>query len=459
MTETDAPTPEIEHDHFLEPALYLILSADLVDSTALKHQPLRQYERFSDVPLAEAEGPADDAEAMAEAFDRLSPAWLPKINTFHADITEPFLANWQSYKPAGLDIAKGESPRFWKTRGDEILFRKRLGNFEQASLVMHCWLKAIRAFQKKHDGELSVKSTAWLIGVPFTNSQVVFIRDQEAFEKELNDSERVRFKTNHNPVVRQHYLLHLYFKEWQRFGKHLEVDMVGPSVDQGFRITEHATERRCPVSVELAYILAGANEQLLQWNLKFYGFEKLRGVLNNSAYPLLGLDLWSERETPDSVATHNDNLSNDELETGRLTANARRSLSDAEAALSSRYSVKNNDGSLIDYLRNYVWAHHPYLMVPYIYRLDSHEPEGKNHHICANSKVPSADFRDQQHELDRIEARFRATAKRRYEIWCNWLRMSETLQPPNKDQEPDDLEPERQSPQARTWLSLFRKRS
>ena len=459
MTETDAPTPEIEHGHFLEPALYLILSADLVDSTALKHQPLRQYERFSDVPLAEAEGPADDAEAMAEAFDRLSPAWLSKINTFHADITEPFLANWQSYKPDGLNIAKGESPRFWKTRGDEILFRKRLGNFKQASLVVHCWLKAIRAFQKKHAGELSVKSTAWLIGVPFTNSQVVFIRDKGAFEEELSESERVRFTTNHNPVVRQHYLLHLFFEEWERFGKHLEVDMVGPSVDQGFRITEHATERRCPISVELAYILVEASQQLLPWRLKFYGFERLKGVLNNSAYPSLGLDLWSDLDLTDTNSLPAAPVDDDEQRTARLVDNAKRSVSKAEGTLSSRYSVKNHDRKLIEYLRNYIWAHHPYLMVPYIYRLDSKPAQGQYHHVCENHDEPSADFRDQQAELVRMETLFRATAKRRYEIWCNWLRVSETLQPSSQDQQLVDLEPERQSPLARTWLSRFTRRS
>lgn len=68
-----------------------------------------------------------------------------------------------------------------------------------------------------------------------------------------------------------------------------QVDVIGPSMDIGFRISKFASDRKFVVSVEIARILSeNANNHL---SIYVDGVEELKGVLNGIAYPIIWIDM------------------------------------------------------------------------------------------------------------------------------------------------------------------------
>ncbi|PCJ17837.1 MAG: hypothetical protein COB02_12270 [Candidatus Cloacimonadota bacterium] len=217
---------------------YLILSVDIVGSTAFKNK----YE---------------------------SREWLPTIKQFYIDFPSHFydeihtlnktnILNKQEFK-----ISK-EFVKIWKYLGDEILFYIDLQAIQKEShaiFYVYAFLKAIDSCKYYKEGrkdkpeitELSSKGTAWIASFPITNSIVV-----------------------KNPI-----------------------DFIGPQIDTGFRLGKFSDPTKFIISVELAWVMLQfysdkSNTTLkndIKINFHFDEMTPLKGVLAGQPYPIIFINL------------------------------------------------------------------------------------------------------------------------------------------------------------------------
>jgi len=159
---------------FLKPRLRIFLSADLIGSTALKHDAL--------LPLRVSE---DEAEG--------APRWLASISDFYFNFAEHFRIAWNATAAemtATDERAGGEAPEQWKAIGDELIYTKEIENRQQLVTTIRAWVSAIREYRKELDkpGRLDVKSYCWTAGFPVLNSEVVFSRGELEDDKYKEDA-------------------------------------------------------------------------------------------------------------------------------------------------------------------------------------------------------------------------------------------------------------------------------
>jgi len=289
----------------LHPRLKLFLSADIVGSTALK-QPF-------------------DLSIVSLDHDK----WQQVIQGFYKQIDEKFKNAWTS---ASISLQKdikerffGESPRFWKTIGDEIVYWKCLSSDEQLRVTLRCWMDVIpkvRSWLKLWDPALDIKCTAWLAEFPVRNKAVwsendFFPTDRHAEGIELNSLEKV---AELSPPTENKILLKLN-DFYERRLSDGSIDFIGPGIDVGFRISQWSSSIRFVIDVDIAYLMsltesswrASRVEQLLpqDWlprrngnfvDIYFGGSHYLKGVLGGSDYPRFWINLSDERSL---YATHN----------------------------------------------------------------------------------------------------------------------------------------------------------
>ncbi len=139
----------------------------------------------------------------------------------------------------------------WKSLGDEIIFVEHIDDTQKIQTYVECFKNAIEKFNSNKKTSSKLKATAWLAETPVTNAV-------------MPDT------TNANAMPRQ-------------------VDVIGPSMDIGFRISKFASDRKFVVSVEIARILSeNVNNHL---SIYIDGVEELKGVLNGIAYPVIWIDM------------------------------------------------------------------------------------------------------------------------------------------------------------------------
>jgi len=128
--------------------LHVFFSADLVDSSALKH---RQSDR-----------------------------WMPVIRQFFDEM--------QNLVRGALDLLRAESPiagalppdlRVWKANGDEILFECRAMRLEEVVLAERAFRKAVGEFNRSvlestNPDRRTVRGTGWAAGFPLRNRRLFF---------------------------------------------------------------------------------------------------------------------------------------------------------------------------------------------------------------------------------------------------------------------------------------------
>ena len=304
---------------YLRPQLRLFLTADIVGSTAYKQRFPSWSEPKSLLGLSA------DASA-AERKKHLHPAWFAPIADFYAQTQTSFHRHWadlqtQAGKDSAFkDIVIGKPPSFWKAIGDEIAFSKRLENAHEAIFAMVAWIKTLedaRALLQSHSQELDVKSAAWLAGFPVRNTEVIFA--PSSFDKDMKTPP----EGDDDFVYRALSRLKAFYDGSGSAGKDEAWirDFVGPSIDTGFRIAGKATPRKFMISVELANLLHHAHDTLpdkgssvlkshLQ-NIQFRydGREQFKGVMGNTPYPLIWIDLDSSDSARDALNAAEDEIS------------------------------------------------------------------------------------------------------------------------------------------------------
>lgn len=262
---------------FLQPRLRIFLSADIVGSTALKQSPLGASKRHEQ-----------------------RTKWFGKIQGFYFEAQTAFLNEFAERREANSDDLSrfGDAPKLWKTVGDEVLFTKVVSDHRQVAQTLHCWMVAVekmRRFIKKDDGRLDIKSSAWIAGFPFRNSEVA-----------VPDGQAVKNDHNGDWILTSGKCLEEYYDGGNK--KDVSIDFIGPNIDIGFRLSGHCSSRKFVISVEIAYILSITNpkEEIGErvFNIYFDGSVPLKGVLGGLNYPLFWLDLSPE----ESLSRYEDKL-------------------------------------------------------------------------------------------------------------------------------------------------------
>lgn len=171
--------------------------------------------------------------------------WLPALYRFFDEFPSRLAETY------GGEL---QPPALWKTLGDEMVFVAELKHHLQVAEHVCRFRDTIAAYReviKDASRKLDLKGAAWLAGFPVGNTALTLHRGLEgnaAFE-----------------------------------------DFLGPSIDNGFRLSKHATPRKFVLSVETAYmLLASARPKDTEVPDVFLERgEELKGVLGGRPYPKL----------------------------------------------------------------------------------------------------------------------------------------------------------------------------
>ncbi len=256
---------------YLAPRLRLFVSLDIQGSTSFKYA-------------------SDNVET-----------WLPIIHWFYIETQSTVERSWlkiaQRLRHDVPAAEPGPEPVFWKSAGDELLFVKEITHPLQCLSAVLAFKDVLvqqnDAIQRRSDGRLKLKATAWLGGFPNLNKEIPLVG---SYADTYGDDATVEDAIVQNTMVQiarldQGTLPH------QR-------DFVGPSIDLGFRLAELATPRRFVVSVELAYVLADMmvrNDLIDRVNLQVDEGQVLKGILNDKEYPVIWVDALSHRSPRSSL--------------------------------------------------------------------------------------------------------------------------------------------------------------
>jgi len=258
---------------FLSPHLRLFLSVDLVGSTALKQHA---DTRLDDAPL-----PSGDLNT----FDS---RWFSVLSTFYQAIERYFSEEWLRACSVDETSPATVAPELWKANGDELLFSKQLQTAEDAYICTCSWMSAMRRYRtqlKEEHPQLDIKCAIWSAGFPFRNSEIVFRPTFGPEQTQLAES-----------TVEQFLLLESWYADTGDRPQ-LRMDFIGPSIDTGFRIADHATPRRITLSVEAAFLLAcvardRSDDQGLTFG--YDGRRELKGVIGGKPYPVFWIDMLAD---------------------------------------------------------------------------------------------------------------------------------------------------------------------
>lgn len=260
-------------ENWEKPRMRLFFSADIIGSTAYKQ------------PSSESNGSKD---------------WFKAVLSFYHQAEQKFSAKWTTFSE-GVHSREsnskwfGAAPELWKTIGDEVLFTKTIEHPIQAAIACHVWIKTLKELKENLQEErgLDVKSTAWVAGFPQKNQEIFLKREKQ---NNFDDEE---------DYIYRNYLYSQRYYEMDDAKKEFIVDFIGPSIDNGFRLSSLASSRKFVISLELAKILSheqSSNEKdperyslgafsLNRFDFRYDGRKTLKGVFNGSAYPVFWIDL------------------------------------------------------------------------------------------------------------------------------------------------------------------------
>lgn len=270
-------------DRFAEPKQILFLSADLVGSTALKQKKRK-------VSALNCHHP-DTQE------------WASTIQFFLENFSDCLDRNWSDRQSDIGDFRKGKlvetrmgsKPILWKMLGDELVYRKFVGNRHQVKETIDIWIRSVHQLCRNFvdqlgNPEISIKSTAWIGEFPIQNK--ILLGSQLSGQRGSLDTGCAK------------RLIALQDFEVNPVQDGLEIDFVGPAIDVGFRLTKKSTPRQFILSIDtmFLYVLselsgklgrkAGSRLSPMVTRIHYEGAEPLPGVLGGVPYPLFWIDMF-----------------------------------------------------------------------------------------------------------------------------------------------------------------------
>ncbi|WP_443750397.1 hypothetical protein [Asticcacaulis solisilvae] len=252
------------------PRLRIFFSIDLCGSTKLKQGVGEAQWKIS-------------GELVQDAWQTVILDFYKEFNTYLSEACETARSkkqSYQSYVPRNFE--------FWKSVGDELLYTAEIEVPDQAMIFTTIWLDALQRYGQKirQIHGLDVKSTAWLAGFPIRNCEVIF---------EVGEPRKLDLEDASLGQARQYVLL----KEWYSGVEHrngLMIDFIGPSIDTGFRVSQHSVPSRMCLSVDLTWMLAqkNSNTDLGELSFHYIGRRQLKGVAGGRDYPIFAVDVPCE---------------------------------------------------------------------------------------------------------------------------------------------------------------------
>ncbi len=291
----------------------IFLSADLVGSTALKYalperitpngkngrNHLEAIDQASLECVSEREKMEAPIPQAAQADDQYEdfrgqtwPRWMGVLKKFYSDFTVEYKGQWKRFgRGCAAELKRTDSgynldpealaePRLWKTLGDELIFVAEVRTAWDVLVLVYSFVEAVKEVRSRKvflENSVDIKATAWYAGFPQKNGMLNLTSLNENRD-DLEDDEK---QTSVNSTV---------------------VDFLGPAMDAGFRISKFSNPSKMPLSVELALTLAlgikrykNFVSRLGKLTFGYDGRESLKGVLRGNPYPVLWVDLVSDR--------------------------------------------------------------------------------------------------------------------------------------------------------------------
>lgn len=261
----DADATAREDLHY--PRHLLILSADIVGSTALK-----QSAGFSPHALETIlTRPGLNDDEKRDEVGKIE-KWFDVLRYFYTASSAQFSSEFAASSD-GEDMSDfGSPPLLWKTVGDEVLFYKDVAKPRQIANTIMAWQKAIRTLRtglKMFEQRLDVKCTAWLAEFPVENKILI------APSASADGSSACSIASTFDDKIRA-----------------CNGDFVGPSIDIGFRLATMSTARKFMISLDVAYFLASVSDDNIA--LHYDGRQYFKGVAGGVAYPTFWIDMGDD---------------------------------------------------------------------------------------------------------------------------------------------------------------------
>ena len=242
-------------------------------------------------------------------MDSVGARWFNALTDFYSQFERTFSRQWKAVLEDEHLLAsswKPEStPSLWKVNGDELIYVHNVTHPNDLVLALLSWQKALLSYREQLDQRpfaLDVKATAWMAGFPIGNHEVAFWSD---LSKNSESTDEPPGKAG------QYYRLNQWYKDQNNAQKSDYIkDYIGPAVDTGFRISQFASARKFPVSIEIAYFLSKSAmepEAIKQLKLRYHGRAAMKGVLGGLPYPVFWIDCVSPS---DALTNAEDGLAN-----------------------------------------------------------------------------------------------------------------------------------------------------
>ncbi|MBF0156806.1 MAG: hypothetical protein HQL57_06430 [Magnetococcales bacterium] len=264
---------------------YLIfMSVDVTGSTAMKQAV---YDKIKSEP-DEKEQAGGSSENESSSKRLLPPDRKPKLAEWRAagvwffqymqaQFKEEWNPNPTAYKIIPVDSSEngrqtvaqiftdlGPAPELFKALGDEAIFFKEITQSRQVLYTLHAFLKTVRSCRKilkEHslsESKLDLKTTAWGVQLPTINTELVAHEIWTQLTHVMSIYGWLDLRHSMDCFELANILSVEYAKKRCRDEsvQAIPIDIIGPAMDLGFRLTSKATPERMPISADLALIVA-----------------------------------------------------------------------------------------------------------------------------------------------------------------------------------------------------------
>ncbi|MBF0143430.1 MAG: hypothetical protein HQL59_08230 [Magnetococcales bacterium] len=264
---------------------YLIfMSVDVTGSTAMKQAV---YDKIKSEP-AEVEHAGGSPESESSSKRLPSPERKPRLAEWRAAgvwffqyMQAQFKEEWNPNPTADrvipVDSSEnrrqtiaeifgdlGPAPELFKALGDEAIFFKEITRSSQVLYTLHAFLKTVRSCRKllkEHslpERSLNLKTTAWGVQLPTINTEFVAHEIVTRLPHVMSVHGWLDLSHSIDDFDLANILSVEYAKKrfHDRIGQTTPIDIIGPAMDLGFRLSSRATPERMPISADLALMVA-----------------------------------------------------------------------------------------------------------------------------------------------------------------------------------------------------------
>lgn len=224
----------------------------------------------------------DLAGSTAFKSQQSSSSWIRVFRAFYANFLNNFQAIYIEFCEEHDECSKFKGsefhPKVWKTVGDEIIFANRVQSQFHLFAYVHAFDQTLERYKeilksKDDTKDLDVKGNGWVASFPYPNQTVrTYDPENGDSEDEISD-EQYEKKADERPA---------------------EYDFLGPGIDAGFRIAANSEPGFLTLSPMFAWLLCRANTNRVfskfKFNLEYRGTNNLKGVVDGSPYPIVGIN-------------------------------------------------------------------------------------------------------------------------------------------------------------------------